>query len=106
MSGLCPTCGGGTFPGRQITDCPDAFHGKREAKGGKEAALALALMELQGFAERNMVRAIAAHVDAKREQEEHNSEATRINVIVQETRIHEAQRFLLVIRDRTAEAMR
>lgn len=26
MSDLCPTCGGGVFPGRQITQCPDAFH--------------------------------------------------------------------------------
>lgn len=26
MSNLCPTCGGGLFPGRQITDCPDPFH--------------------------------------------------------------------------------
>jgi hypothetical protein len=23
---LCPTCGGGIWPGRQIADCPDKFH--------------------------------------------------------------------------------
>lgn len=23
---LCPTCGGGVFPGRETTECPDSFH--------------------------------------------------------------------------------
>lgn len=27
MKDLCETCGGGVFPGRQETDCPDLFHG-------------------------------------------------------------------------------
>ena len=27
---LCPTCGGGVYPGRQSTDCPDVFHGPRQ----------------------------------------------------------------------------
>lgn len=26
MNDLCPTCGGGIWPGRQTTQCPNAFH--------------------------------------------------------------------------------
>lgn len=26
---LCQTCGGGVFPGRQMTNCPDRFHGNQ-----------------------------------------------------------------------------
>lgn len=28
-SGLCPTCGGGKWPGRQETECVDKFHGPK-----------------------------------------------------------------------------
>mgnify|MGYP000969646827 CR=1 FL=1 len=26
MSDLCPKCGGGVWPGREVTRCPDTFH--------------------------------------------------------------------------------
>ena len=30
MSDLCPTCGGGIWPGREPTNCSDTFHGERQ----------------------------------------------------------------------------
>lgn len=64
----------------------------------REGKLAQALKDILGFSERNQKRAemaLQAAYIAKLEKE----------VIVQEARLHEAQRFFHVVRDRVAEAL-
>jgi hypothetical protein len=65
-----------------------------------------ALTELQGFAERNLTRAEKSHVDAKAQYNQRGGHALNLEMLIQETRLHEAQRFLLVVRERIAEARR
>ena len=62
------------------------------------------LADLNGFAERNMLRSICAQTAAEEQLAQMNDEDARTNLAVQTARVHEAQRFLLVVRERIAEA--
>lgn len=72
----------------------------------REEKFEIALDELEGFAERNVRRAQVALAVAKEDFRIYGLDHHRLGVTIEEVRLHEAERFFLVIHERVKEAKR